>query len=95
MIVITLPWGSPVERERRNRIRVAVYAYAYEFEDSALIPDSEYDALALTIQPAMSTGNARLDRFFREHYSPDTGMWIRQHPELHRIADIYRRYYIM
>ena len=97
MIRITPPplvWGNQVERERRNRILVSVYAYAYEFRDEALIPDSEYDALARLIQPSVATGNAILDRFFREHYSPDTGMWIRWHPELAGIKHIYNRYFI-
>lgn len=92
--MIRIAWGNPVERERRNRIRLAVYAYAYEFQDEALVPDSEYDALARSIQPALGTGNPLLDQFFRNHYSPDTGMWIRSHPELHRVAHIYRKYYI-
>jgi hypothetical protein len=92
--VIRLRWGNPQERERCNRIRVAVYAYAYEFEDSALVPDSEYDALARSIQPAMPTGNVTLDQFFRDHYSADTGQWIHNHPELDRIERLYRKYYI-
>jgi hypothetical protein len=92
--VIRLRWGNPQERERCNRIRVAVYAYAYEFEDSALVPDSEYDALARSIQPAMPTGNPMLDNFFRNHYSSDTGMWIRLHPDLAGIERIYRQHYI-
>lgn len=89
-----LVWGQPVERETRNRILVSVYAYAYEFEDSALITDAEYDRLARIIDPAVTTGNAMLDKFFREHYTPDTGMWIRLHPELEAIQRIYRQYYI-
>ena len=91
---IVLPWGLPVERERRNRILVAVYAYAYEFEDSALIPDSEYDALARTINPAMTTGHPMLDKFFRDHYSADTGMWIRAHPDIAGIERVYRQHFI-
>ena len=91
MIRITLPWGSRVEQERRNRIRVSVYAYAYEFQDSELVTDSEYDALAASIDTSIVTG--RLDQFFRDHYSADTGMWIRIHPELHLVADCYRKHY--
>lgn len=94
---ITLPnarWGSRVERERRNRIRLAVYAYAYELRDESLATDHEFDQLARSIDPAVTTGNAVLDQFFRDHYQPDSGMWIHQHPDLDGIATIYHRYYI-
>lgn len=94
MIRITLPWGTRIERERRNRIRVAVYAYAYEFEDSALVPDAEYDVLARSIDPSVITGHLLLDQFFRNHYTPDSGMWVRLHPELPAVADCYHRYYV-
>lgn len=87
-------WGSVIERERRNRIRIAVYAYAYELRDEALVPDSEYDQLARSINPSIDTGHPALDQFFRTRYSPDTGMWIYDHPELHRVAATYERYYI-
>lgn len=96
-LVITPPrmaWGSAVERERRNRIRIAVYAYAYELRDEALIPDADYDQLARSINPSLPTGHPVLDQFFATHYSADTGLWIHAHPELHRVADIYQRYYI-
>lgn len=92
--MIRLPWGTPVERERRNRIRIAVYAYAYELRDECLVADSEYDALARTIQPAMPTSRPVLDRFFAEHYTADSGLWIHRHPELAGIINIYERFYI-
>lgn len=87
-------WGTRVERERRNRIRVAVYAFAYECRDESLISDSEYDALAASIDPAIVTGNPVLDMFFQHHYLPHTGQWIHKHPALPHIADIYSRWYI-
>ncbi len=87
-------WGSTVERERRNRIRIAVYAYAYECRDESLISDADYDRLARSINPSLPTGHPVLDQFFATHYSADTGLWIHAHPELHRIANIYHRYYI-
>jgi len=87
-------WGTRVEHERRNRIRVAVFAYAYEVRDEALIPDAEYDALARSIDPSISTGNPVIDNFFRDHYNPDTGMWIHRHPELWGIEDIYYKHFV-
>lgn len=89
--VLRIPWGTRVEQERRNRIRVSVLAYAYEFEDAALVPDAEYDDLARRIDTSIVTG--RLDKFFQQHYSADTGMWIRLHPELHLVAECYRKYF--
>lgn len=87
-------WGSRVEQERRNRIRIAVYAYAYELRDSCLIPDSEYDQLARSINPSMKTCHESLDHFFATRYSADTGLWIYEHPELERVAATYARYYV-
>lgn len=93
-VVVTMPaWGHRVEQERRNRILVSVYAYAYEFDDSALVSDAEYDRLARTIDTSIATGHP-LDQFFKQHYSPDTGMWIRHHPCLPDIIRIYKRYFI-
>lgn len=87
-------WGSTVERERRNRIRIAVYAYAYECRDESLISDADYDRFARSINPSLPTGHPVLDHFFATRFTPDSGMWIRQHPALDGIATIYHRYYI-
>ena len=93
--VVTIPeWGNQVEKQRRNRILVSVYAYAYEFDDSALVSDAEYDRLARSIDPSIATGHGPLDQFFKQHYSPDTGMWIHHHPYLADIIRIYKRYFI-
>lgn len=86
-------WGSDLEREIHRRIKIAVYAYAYEIEHVNLVDDYVYDALALTIQPAMSTGHSRLDSFFLHHFDPSTGMWIHRHPELDKVAQLYRDRY--
>ena len=92
-MTLNIPWGTPVERERRNRIHVSVLAYAYEYHAHSIVSDHEYDRLARAVQPSVTTGHATLDQFFRTTYSPDTGMWIRSHPELSGIANLYDRYY--
>lgn len=92
-ITLRIPWGTPVERERRMRIRLSVYAYAYEYHARSLVPDAVYDILARCIQPSVATGAPVLDQFFQQHYSPDTGMWIRQHPDLAGVSRLYHRYY--
>ena len=87
-------WGSEVERERKRRIDVAVWAYAYEIENVSIVDDATFDREALLIRPEMSTGNGRLDRFFRAEFSPHTGQWVHRHPDkagLKRIAAMKRR----
>lgn len=85
---------SDIEIERANRIRLSLAAYAYEYESDSIMLDNEFDDLAKKIRPKMSTLEPyhrrtseinrikRLDKFFREEFSTDTGMWIRQHPEI-------------
>lgn len=82
-----------VNPEIRNRIRVSVAAYAYEFEADSIMSDHEFDELSKKINPAQKTGNALMDDFFKKHFKPDTGMWIRMHPEIKQIESIYKKYY--
>jgi len=77
------------EIERRNRIRLAIFAYAYEYKNHSLISDGDYDALSLKVDVKRKTGNAGLDRFWRQEFTASTGMWIRKHPHLERIEQIY------
>lgn len=72
---------TPLEVERRNRIRLSVAAYAYELLNETIMSDAEFDALAMSIQPSMSTGHAVLDRFFMAQFDPFTGLWVRKHPD--------------
>ena len=44
--------------------------------------DHEYDELSLKINPNEKTGNDVMDKFFKTQFQPDTGMWIRSHPEI-------------
>lgn len=80
-----------IETERRRRIRLSVFAYAYEFDNTSLISDEEYDKLSRMIDPSIKTGHDVLDKFFETEFEPDTGMWIRKHPELKRVGDLYLR----
>lgn len=85
-------WGSPLEKERRRRIVVSHAAYAYEFRQDPIMPDTEYDALAQQIDHHIPTGHPLLDEFFYTQFSPMTGMWIHNHPELDGIEKLYWRY---
>ena len=76
-------------REIRNRIRLSLASYAYEFHDDSLMTDAEFDKLSREINPNEKTGNELIDRFFREEFMVDSGMWIRRHPELDKLKLIY------
>ena len=82
-----------INQEIRNRIRLAVYAYAYEYLNHSIVSDSQFDKLASEIQPSISTGNETLDKFFKDHFMPDTGIWIHKHPQLDGIKYLYNTYY--
>ena len=76
-------------REIRNRIRLSLASYSYEFHDDSLMTDAEFDKLSREITPNEKTGNELIDRFFREEFMVDSGMWIRRHPELDKLKLIY------
>jgi len=77
-------------KEIRNRIRLSLASYAYEFHDDSLMTDAEFDKLSREINPNEKTGNELIDRFFREEFMVDSGMWIRNHPELWKLEHIYK-----
>ena len=76
-------------REIRNRIRLSLASYSYEFHDDSLMTDAEFDKLSREINPNEKSGNELIDRFFREEFMVDSGMWIRRHPELDKLKLIY------
>ena len=79
--------------EIRNRIKLSIAAYAYEFLGESIMTDHEYDQLSLKINPNEKTGNDMMDKFFKIHFQPDTGMWIRAHPEINKLDYLYKKYY--
>ena len=82
-----------INQEIRNRIKLSVAAYAYEFEGDSIMTDHEYDELSLKINPNEKTGNDMMDKFFKTQFQPDTGMWIRSHPEIKKLEYLYKKYY--
>jgi hypothetical protein len=79
--------------EIRNRIKLSVAAYAYEYLGDSIMSDHEFDELSLQINPNEETGNKKMDSFFKKHFAPHTGMWIRNHPEIKRLDELYNKYY--
>ena len=82
-----------INQEIRNRIKLSVAAYAYEFKGDSIMTDHEYDELSLKINPNEKTGNDVMDKFFKTQFQPDTGMWIRSHPEIKKLDYLYKKYY--
>jgi hypothetical protein len=80
-----------MNQEIRNRVRLTVAAYAYEFRNDSLMTDHEFDALALQIDPRISTGNDELDEFFRTEFVAFSGVWVRNHPDLTATRQAYER----
>lgn len=89
----TTAWGRAIEHETRRRIRLAVAAYAYEVASSPIMEDHQFDLLAQTINPKLGTCHPAIDEFFAHQFSPMTGMWIHDHPELGGIRKIYERHF--
>ena len=82
-----------VNEEIRNRIRLSVAAFAYEFMNDSIMSDEEYDELSKKINKNKDTGNQYLDNWFRLNFVPDSGMWIRTHPQLSRLNYFYKKFY--
>lgn len=87
-------WGSVVEREVQRRIILSVAAFAYEIRADAFMSDHAFDKLAESINPRQGTCHPILDEFFAHHFSPMTGMWIHQHPDLVGIERIFDRWFV-
>ena len=77
--------------QRRLRMRLSVAAYTYEFESHSIMTDEEFDRDCKLVRSEVDTGHAVLDKFFREEFSPDTGQWIHDHPEL-ELVKLYTHY---
>lgn len=84
---------TPLEIERRRRIQLSVATYAYELADSPIMSDDAWDRIAQRINKSLGTGHPLLDEFFASEFSPMTGMWIRSHPELDSVKNIFTRYW--
>lgn len=86
-------WGTEREQEIRRRILVSVAAYAYEIANEPLMSDATFDYWAERVDRHRPTGHPLLDEFFIARFTPMTGMWIHEHPELAKVAATYERYY--
>ena len=81
------------EYQRRIRTRLSLAAYAYEKKNYSFMSDAEFDALAKKVDTNILTDHPVMDKFFKEQFSPDTGMWINFHPELEKLASLFEKVY--
>ena len=86
-------WGNAVEREVWRRIRLSVAAYAYEYLDESIMSDAEFDKMCREVDLKIDTGNKVCDNYFKKRFDPSTGQWIRRHPEIKKIAYLYKEYH--
>lgn len=84
---------TPKEIETRRRIKLSVWAYAYEFRAHSIVPDYIYDFESQCVDLRIDTDRPDLDYWFRANFQSDTGMWIRSHPEIDKVAALYERFY--
>ena len=77
----------------RLRIKLAVAAYAYEYKSDSIMSDEEYDRLSYLVDTSVPTGNRKLDNYFKKHFEPASGMWVRKHPNKTGLENIYQRYF--
>lgn len=68
-------------------------AYAYEVDHVSLVTGDEFDALVVSIDPTMVTGNKPLDEFFRTEFVTFSDAWIRAHPDLESVRNTYEKFY--
>jgi len=55
--------------------------------------DHDFDELSMKINPDIETGNKMMDDFFKKHFEPHTGMWVRKHPEIKKLHYLYSNYF--
>ena len=82
-----------VSEQVRLRIKLSVAAYAYEYRNDSVMSDAEFDEMSYLVDTSIATGNRKLDNFFKKHFEPATGMWVRKHPDKKGLVNIYERYY--
>jgi hypothetical protein len=63
-------WGTEKENEIRLRIKLCVAAYAYEVENDSIMSDHEFDEKCKSVNLNVSTGNRKLDNWFKKNFDP-------------------------
>jgi hypothetical protein len=82
-----------VDPQCRLRIQLSAAAHAYEKHNQSFLSDVDYDALSRRVDTTLTTGNRKMDKFFRDNFHSDTGMWIHRHPEREKLEVLYQKFY--
>ena len=92
-IDLTDLYSPVVNRQTWVRCKITLAAYAYEFDNRSVISDQIFDDLCKEVDLSVETRRPDLDKWYKENFQPDTGMWIHKHPELDRVAGLYQQVY--
>tara|TARA_Y100000389_G_scaffold204607_1_gene258311 strand:- start:1893 stop:2153 length:261 start_codon:yes stop_codon:yes gene_type:complete len=79
--------------EIKRRIKLCIAAYAYEVKNDSIMPDSTFDEECKKVDVTITTGNDKMDKWFKDEFDPCTGQWIHSHPEKNRLEELYQKYY--
>lgn len=87
-------YNKTVDYQTKIRILLAVAAYSYEYVSVSIIGDGDFDSLSKLVDLTVDTRRPDLDKYFRENFHPDTGMWIHKHPEKEKLKELFYSYYM-
>ena len=79
--------------ENKSRSKLCIAAYAYEIKNDSIMPDITFDEECKKVDVTITTGNDKMDKWFRDEFDPCTGQWIHSHPEKNRLEELYQKYY--
>lgn len=82
---------DPMRFQKAVRAFIALAAYQYEIYGKSIFTDQEYDEIARLVDVKIDTDRPELDEFFRRNYTPISGMWVHNHPELEKLKRITLR----
>ena len=77
--------------EIKRRIKLCIAAYAYEIKNDSIMPDTTFDEECKKVDVTITTGNDKMDKWFKEEFDPCTGKWIHNHPEINKQKKLYTR----
>lgn len=75
-------------KETQRRCCVAVWAWSYEVYNHSIVDDATFDRVCKEIDLSISTGNKKMDKWFKENFQPHTGQWVHNHPNKKRLDEI-------
>jgi hypothetical protein len=68
---------------------LSIWAYAYEFESASLVSDAFFDSESKKVDLTITTTRPDMDAWWIMNFTPHSGMWVRNHPELEKLRSRY------